>query len=167
MNDSESFRIAKSAALNFLSYRARSEAEVRSRLSRRFSPNVVEQVIEELAQQDLLNDSNFARVWTENRDTFKPRSAAAIKQELLSKGVARDVAQSAVEGVDDTDGAYRAAQRRAERLRDDDLPTCRRKLMGFLQRRGFSRSVSRETISRLWSELPDDVRLSTESIDDG
>jgi len=70
-------------ALNFLSYRPRSEAEVRRNLRKK---NVEEEVVEEvtgrLTRAGLLNDQEFARYWVENRLQFNPRGARALRHEL-------------------------------------------------------------------------------------
>ena len=152
MNDTEPFQRARDAALRFLSYRPRSEAEVKTRLQRRFPSYVVQQVMETLAEQDLLDDATFAKLWRNSRDTLNPRSAAAIKRELVAKGVASETAAAAVADVDDNDSAYRAGLKPARRLDQADFPTFRRRLWGYLQRRGFSHSVTRQTIARLWDE---------------
>ena len=152
MNDSEPFQRASAAASRFLSYRPRSEAEVRGRLSRRFPPHVVERVIESLTEQALVDDVKFAELWTDSRDSLNPRSASAIRWELISKGVAAEVAEVAVCDIDDHDSAYRAALGVARRVDQADIATFRRKLWGHLQRRGFSSSVTRRTVGRLWDE---------------
>ena len=59
MNDSEPFQRASAAALRYLSHRPRSEAEVRTRLARRFPPNVVDSVMEELSLRGLTDDSKL------------------------------------------------------------------------------------------------------------
>ncbi|MCH7786140.1 MAG: regulatory protein RecX [Chloroflexi bacterium] len=153
MSNSESFQRVNAAALRFLSYRPRSEAEVRTRLLRRFPSNVVEEVIESLSEQNLLDDTSFSRLWTDSRVSHRPRSAAAIKRELITKGVAKDVAEDAVRDVDDQDSAYRAGLKLARRLEQADLNVFRRKMWGYLHRRGFGGSVARRTVARLWDEL--------------
>ena len=152
MNDSESFQRATSAALRFLSYRPRSEAEIRARLRRRFPAHVIEQVMESLADRSLTDDARFARLWADNRTALNPRSGAAIRRELVSKGVDRDVAEAAVGDVDDQESAFLAGAKPARRLEQADFATFRRRLWGYLKRRGFSDSTVRNTIARLWDE---------------
>ena len=154
MNDDEAFKRAMAAALRFLSYRPRSAAEVRSRLRRRFPHPLAERVIESLAEQSLVDDAKFATMWRDSRDSANPHSASAIRRELLSKGVSRDIADEASREVDDRDSAYRAGVKHARRLGEADLQTFRRRLSGFLMRRGFSRSLVRYTVDRLWEERP-------------
>jgi len=152
MNETKPFRRAHSAALRFLSYRARSKSEVRTRLRRRFPPPLVEQVLDALTERSLIDDVQFANQWRETRTSVSPRSAWAIKRELVAKGVDRDVATQAVADVDDEEGAYRAGFKHAGPLDKADPTTFKRRLLGYLQRRGFADSISRRTIDRLWNE---------------
>ena len=153
MSDTEPFRRAHSAALRFLSHRQRSESEVRTRLQRSFPAPLVGQVIEVLRERRVLDDSEFARQWTESRDSLKPRSARAVKRELSAKGIEQELANDAVQGLDDEEAAYRAGRKQASKYRYADLPTFRRRLLGYLQRRGFAQSVCRRTIDRVWDEI--------------
>ncbi len=163
MNDSKPFQRASAAALRFLSYRPRSEAEVRARLLRSFPSEVVEEVIESLSEQTLVDDTKFSQLWTDSRISHRPRSASVIKRELITKGIDRDVAEDAVREVDDQDSAYRAGLKLTRRLEQADLTVFRRKMWGYLQRRGFGGTVVRHTVARLWDELqenrgsPDDA----------
>ncbi len=148
--------IAYDKALRFLSYRPRSRAEIADYLKRRkVQPDTVGTVIERLEHAGLVDDSAFAQYWVENRESFRPRGARALRHELLQKGVSEAAIARAVEGIDETDGAYRAAQRRVRRLRHLDYQVFRQRLGGFLQRRGFGYDVVKETVDRLWRELQD------------
>ena len=152
MSQSDSPQRALAAALRFLSYRSRSEAEIRDRLQRRFQSNVVDQVMESLVDRALVDDSKFAELWRESRDSLNPRSSAAIRSELIAKGVTREIADRSVRDMDDLDSAYRAGLKLARRMDHGEFSTFRRRLWGYLQRRGFSDSVARHTIDRLWNE---------------
>jgi regulatory protein len=162
MNDSESFQRASAAAQRFLAYRPRSKAEVRTRLRRRFPSDVVEQVIDDLVDQNLINDSDFAELWKNSRESFRPRSASAVRRELIAKGVDRNIAESAVKDIDDHESAYRAGSKIIRRLDTSDFNSFRRKLWGHLQRRGFSGSVARHATERLWNELDGENQESDE-----
>ncbi len=99
-----------------------------------------------------LDDAAFARLWANARDANNPRSASAIKRELLAKGVSQDLASAAVEGVDDLHSAHRVALKASRRLQDATPATFRRRLWGYLRRRGFSESIARATIDKLWAD---------------
>jgi regulatory protein len=155
MNEVEPFQRARFAAMRFLSYRPRSEGEIRARLRRRFSDAMVEEVIQSLKDDSLVDDASFARAWRHSRETHRPRSAQSVKRELLQKGVEAGIAQDAVRDMDDEDAAYRAGSKAARTAADAEFPAFRRRLWGYLQRRGFSQSVARRTIDRLWNERPE------------
>ena len=108
-----------------------------------------------LKDQAMVDDAAFARAWTDSRDSLKPRSAWAVKRELTARGVDSSVAAEAVGTIDDEDSAYRAGLSHSRKLTGQDLDTFRRRLWGFLRRRGFSDSISRHAISRLWDEMSD------------
>jgi len=141
------------AAIHFLSYRPRSEFEVKERLLRRdFDNNTVEAVIAKLREQGLVDDAAFAQFWKENRDSFSPRSQWLTKLELRQKGVTDDLIDQVTNTIDDDDSAYRAALSKARSLPKSDYKGFRRRLGEFLKRRGFGYGVINHTIERLWSE---------------
>lgn len=140
-------------ALLFLSYRARSESEIRQNLRKHEIPEVViDQTLERLRQDGLSNDNQFAQAWVENRSTFRPRSRRLLATELRQKGLDDDSVKSALENVDDEVLAYEAAQKRAARYKDIEWNEFRKKLSDFLARRGFSYSVITPVVTRIWNE---------------
>ncbi len=140
------------AGLRLLAYRPRSRQEVQQRLSNRFSTHVVLQALALLEDRGYLNDAAFARAWRESREAHRPRSAALIRRELQQRGVAREVADAAVAGLDEEDSAYQAGHRRTRALQGVDYATFRRRLGDYLKRRGFYSDVVRRTVDQLWQE---------------
>jgi SOS response regulatory protein OraA/RecX len=67
--------------------------------------------------------------------------------------VSGEAAQEAIASLAEEDAAYRAAQRRAQRLKESDLPSFRRHLGQFLLRRGFDFEAARAAVDRLWREV--------------
>jgi len=145
---------AYEAALRLLSYRPRSEKEIRFRLGRRgIAPEVVEETAKRLRHLHYLDDGAFAQFWTERRDSVSPRSRALIQSELRFKGIDAETASSTVEGLDDEEAAYRAAAKRLPALASLSRELFRRRLGGFLTRRGFAYDVVRRTLERCWREV--------------
>jgi regulatory protein len=144
---------ARESALNLLSYRPRSEREVRRRLQRKgFSEQAIESAVQRLLRAKLLDDEAFARYWISNREQFRPRGQFALRQELWRKGVPSRIIDRLLEDVDEAGNAYRAATKRLSRWQRMDPGERRRKLTGYLQRRGFSYDVIREVWERLVAE---------------
>lgn len=152
-SDADDIRRCADAALGFLSYRPRSEAELRQRLGQKgFSPEVLNTVVARLTEQKLLDDPVFAQFWKDNRQSFRPQSQRLTRLELKRKGVADDVIDSVVSEMDDEDSAHRAALSKSHQFTGKDYLSFRRRMGGYLQRRGFSSSVIRRTLEKVWGE---------------
>ncbi len=148
---------AHEAALRLLTYRPRSEAEIRQRLARRgLPPQVVQETIARLRDQGLLSDAAFARFWVETRDQSSPRGRRLLWQELSAKGIERETIRQAIAPVAEEDAALRAAQKKARHLQGQDYPVFRRRLGDFLLRRGFPYPTVRTIVERLWLERQQD-----------
>jgi regulatory protein len=145
---------AMQQAMLFLSYRARSEKEIRENLSKHEIPDaVIEDTLERLRRGGFADDRNFASAWVENRSTFRPRGRRALALELRQKGIDDSTIESALEDVDEESLAHEAGQKKARKLRVQEWSEFRKKMSDFLARRGFSYSVIAPIVSRLWSEI--------------
>jgi regulatory protein len=141
------------AATRYLAYRPRSHSEMRERLQQRgFESDTQQAVIERLKGQGLLDDAVFASFWKDNRESFSPRSRRMTRIELERKGVARDIIDQAVNGIDDEASAYRAASSHARSLRRADHEEFCRRLGAYLKRRGFAYDVVEPTVEKVWRE---------------
>ena len=150
---SDRFHRCLNAAIRYLGYRPRSEAEVRQRLQRHgFEGDCIEMTITNLKEQALVNDIAFAQFWKENREAFRPRSQRLTRLELKRKGLANEIIDQVVNTVDDSHSAYRAALSKARRLPLSDCQGFRRRLGEYLRRRGFDYEVINHTVERVWQE---------------
>lgn len=142
-----------SAAARFLSYRPRSEPEIRERLRQRgFDTGCIEAVIDKLKRQELVDDTAFAQFWKENRETFSPRSKWLTGLELRKKGISDEIINQVVETIDDDESAYRAALKKAGTISGSEYQGFHRRLGDYLKRRGFNYGVIERTISRIWQD---------------
>ena len=140
-------------AINFISYRPRSEKETRMRLKKYgCDQDQEENIIERLLSSKLLDDAQFAELWVENRSDFRPRSKFMLKGELLQKGITNEIIDEILSKVDDLDQATRAAKQQARKYKMLEWSEFRKKLNGFLHRRGFSYSVIQGIAENLWKE---------------
>ena len=137
-------------ALNFLSYRPRSESEVRNNLRRkRVAAEAIESAVDRLLRAGLLDDREFARYWIDNRIQFRPRGARALRHELRAKGVPHPVITEALEGYDDEAAAMKAAQAGASRMARLEEEDFRRRLSAYLARRGFNYGVVKPLVQEM------------------
>jgi regulatory protein len=150
---SDQFQRCLKAAAHYLSYRPRSESELRERLYRRgFSDDSIEAVIAKLKEQGLVDDMAFAQFWKDSRNSFSPRSQWLTKLELKRKGIAQEIVDQVVDANNDKDSAYRAALSKARGLPCSDYERFRQRLGGYLRRRGFSYEVINHTVELMWHE---------------
>ncbi|GAB1470137.1 RecX family transcriptional regulator [Chloroflexota bacterium] len=140
-------------ALLFLSYRVRSEKEIRQNLKKHEYPeDAIEYTMTRLRENRLANDHEFAQTWVENRSIFRPRSRRALTMELRQKGIDEETVTNAVANVDEEALAYETAQKRAPRLQRLEWSEFRKKLSEHLARRGFPYSVVTSTVTKIWNE---------------
>jgi regulatory protein len=157
LGDDEPFR-ARAAALSLLAVRQRSRAELRRRLrAKGFGAAVVEACLERLESLRLVDDAAFAGAFARDRIRFRPQGAQRTVRELRGRGVDEDTALEAVrearteEGAGEADLARQAAAK--WRRRAGEAPeSARRRLYGFLARRGFDPEVVREVVEEVLSD---------------
>lgn len=155
LQKADSVEVAFQRALHFLSYRPRSEAEIKEKLNHQgCDDQVIETVLERLRKNGMVQDHDFARQWVENRNTFRPRSRKALTFELRRKGVSEETIQEVLaEHTDEDQTAYLAASRYARRLKDLEWSEFRKKLNEYLIRRGYSYETVIPVVQAVWTEL--------------
>lgn len=150
----DTYERAYQKALVYLGARPRSVAEVERHLhAKGCAADAIAAALQRLVDQHLLGDEDFAQFWLENRNRFRPRSAAAIRQELRQKGVDRVTIDSTLQGMNEDDAAWAAAAPKLDRWQTLPKEEFDHKLTGFLARRGFSYETVRRTVRRAWEQV--------------
>lgn len=146
--------VAYQQALNYISYRPRSESEVRKKLIEKGAhEDVIESVIGRLITARILGDDQFAKTWVDNRSTFRPRSHKLLRYELRQKGVEETFIQQALEEAGDESGlAYQAGTQYSRRLAGNDWELFRKRLSAFLGRKGFTYGTIAPVVRKIWEE---------------
>lgn len=141
-------------AIRYIGYRMRSVYEVQHHLRKKGVEDlVIEDVIDRLQKNGLLSDLNFAQMWIENRNEFRPRSHRMLSIELKQKGIRSDIISKILgETTSDEVLAYRAAQKQARKYKHLEWQIFRRRLSSFLARRGFSYSIINPIVDQVWKE---------------
>ena len=149
-------------ALRYLSYRPRSEKELKDYLKKsrgarsgsarkNIDPEIIEAVIEKLKEQKFLDDKEFVQWWIEQRTKFKTKGLRLIKLELLKKGVSKDIVDDVIKGSEglvdnDLDRAKKILEKRIGRYRGLAQRDLYQKLGAFLGRRGFDWDTIKQAI---------------------
>jgi len=125
---------------HFLSYRPRSEKEIRDYLKRKMiSDDLSGKVIAKVKKQGYLDDLEFVRWWVEQRSTFRPRGKRALVAELRQKGVAPEIIDKVLSDVvDEVSLAQKAIQKKINEYLKLPSRESRQKIAAYLRRRGFS-----------------------------
>ena len=147
-------------ALNMLAFRARSASELARLLVRKGAERAdVDRAIARLHVQGLLDDASFAQAFTRAKVQGANMSRRRVQQELVHKGVARDIAEAAIsavfeaEGIDQRELVQAAALKKAASLARLDPVVRRRRLYAFLARRGYDVDDIRHAMQMVGEQL--------------
>jgi regulatory protein len=142
-------RQAQELCLRLLSDRARTRHQLAEVLAEeQVPPGVIDVVLDRLEELRLIDDAAYAEAFVRTR----ARAGVArrsVSRELRSKGIADEDAEPALAAVDPADEramAVRLATTRAGRTIGLPEAARRRRLAGFLARRGYSGDVVSEVI---------------------
>jgi len=135
-------------ALDLLAVRARSTRDLRIRLKRTGGTEVdIAWVLNRLTSQGFLDDAAYARSVVHARIVAGGISRRAVESELRRRGIAADTSAAAIGDtledveLDEYGAALEGARRRLRALRSLDGATRRRRLYGWLARRGYEPDV--------------------------
>jgi regulatory protein len=150
---------ATDAALRLLAQRPRSAYEIRDRLQRRgFASEAIDAVVGKLEEWRYLDDAEFARLWVDNRERHRPRGRRLLEVELRQKGVDREIVQETLDAasIDEVAAAFELGRAKLRGYAGLDPRVARRRLAGFLARRGFDGATVRTVTDRLLGESAPD-----------
>ena len=152
-HEADPYSIANTIALNALVARAKSKGELLVHLKKRgVEDDVAQATIFRLQENGLINDSEFAKAWTQSRHTSKKLSKRIIAGELRTRGVDQSSIDEALDEIDD-ESEYRTAfslgMKKYNTMSRLEPEVQIRRIQSLLQRKGFSFP----TIARVIREL--------------
>lgn len=150
---------ALSAALSCLAYRPRSRTELQRHLRRKgHAEGPAQTAIGRCEELGYINDRAFALSFVRDRIRFRPSGRRRLMSELRARGVGAADADAALEeafrefAVSELDLLRQSAVRRARALRSVERSAARRRLFGYLLRRGFAGADVRLVVDELLPE---------------
>ncbi len=151
--EADPYSIANTIALNALVARAKSKGELLAHLKKRgVEDDVAQATLFRLQENGLINDSEFAKAWTQSRHTSKNLSKRIIAGELRTRGVDQSSIDEALDEIDD-ESEYRTAfslgMKKYNTMSRLEPEVQIRRIQSLLQRKGFSFP----TIARVIREL--------------
>lgn len=137
-------------ALKYLSLRSRSVKEIHDYLTKKkYSEQDINLAIKKLIELKFLNDDDFARSFTENRQR-KGKSKRAIEFELKVKGVNKEISEDVL-GLAKSDfkTALEYITKRLRQFERYDASEKQKKIISRLRSRGYNW----ETISKVLKKI--------------
>jgi regulatory protein len=143
-------------ALNLLSARPYStQALHRKLIQKEYSTADADDAIRRLVDNGLLNDTRFAQQYARSRIVSSGASKRRLQQDLYRKGIKGDVATAAIaqviedEEIDTKAVVEKVARKKLAQLGDLEPIVLRRRLFGFLARRGYDLDEIRRVVGLL------------------
>lgn len=139
-------------ALRLLAVRPRSRRELEIRLLRAgFERDEVEGELARLEAVGLIDDEDFARQAAEHELSVRRSGRRAVTSRLAARGVGRETIErtlTELDADDEEDRALALARVRITRLGALDSQSAYRRLVPFLQRRGYAAGDAHRAASR-------------------
>jgi regulatory protein len=151
MSDEKLVQRAKNVLLHQLSRSMKTEHQLRQVLIKREIPEAIaDAVILRFTEAQLIDDEAFAKAFVASRIACGGKSKAVLRRELRQKGVSDEISSTALADID-RDAEYELAlglaQKRLRALAQYDPEVRRRRLQGFLSRRGFDGDIVRRAMA--------------------
>ena len=150
------YPMALNDAVALLAQRAQASGEIAQKLRRRmYMEDTIEMVLYKLEKERLLDDEAFAREWAASRARSQV-GRTRIRQELRMKGISPEMAEIALEELDEEDSdtaAVALAKKLLKRYdREDDERKAMQKLLAAMARRGYGYEESRQAVEKALEE---------------
>ena len=154
------YPMALNDAVALLAQRAHASGEIASKLRRKlYMEDTIEMVLYKLQKERFLDDAAFARDWAASRARGQ-MGRTRILQELRMKGIPAEMAQNALEELDEEekDDAARALARKLLRryAGEADERKAMQKLLAAMARRGYGYEDSRTAIEQAIAEMDEE-----------
>lgn len=137
----------------FLSYRPRSEQEIKNYLNKKEVGEETQKIIlQRLKESNFLDDLEFARWLVRQRSQRKPKGRLFLKNELLQKGVKPELVNEVLKErtpSEEMSHAESLAKKKLVQLKGQGYLEKKQKLFSYLSRRGFDFETITQAIDKL------------------
>ncbi|OGD86392.1 hypothetical protein A2870_00760 [Candidatus Curtissbacteria bacterium RIFCSPHIGHO2_01_FULL_41_11] len=147
-------------ATNFLSFRQRSEKEVRDHLIKKIAVRenvkfnqasespLIEKIISKLKKYSYINDLEFAKWYVESRLRSRPRGSRLLKLELRKKGISDSIIENLLSKSDkETEYAKKALQKKIKSWQNLSNLDLKKKIYQYLISKGFDFETIKEVFA--------------------
>ncbi len=144
-------------ALLLLSYRDRSESELKNRILKKgFHRGVVIELVGSLKKEGIVDDLSFANKWVDdacaNRPMGRMRAVFELRKKMLADGIIEAVVEQKFDADTERRLAHAAAQKKMKTLESYPPDTARERLYRFLKNRGFQFDIIAELMKEYFHD---------------
>lgn len=145
-------KYALACAMKFLSYRMRTEKELRDKLREKEVPqDCIEGAVEKLKEIGYLNDREFAELYAQ--ELLGKYGQRVAVQKLMQKGIPRDIAEEAAKGAGQEASVLDGyVARLKQKYRNEEPGKAKQKMIRALMARGFEYEEVRCALQRCEEE---------------
>ncbi len=148
--------VARAILLQRLTRSPATRSQLAELLARRGVPtDAADRVLDRFCEVGLIDDGRFAMDWVESRHTGRGLARRALAHELRTKGVSPEQIEAALSDLEpdvERATAHRLAARRLGSLRGLPADVQRRRLAGYLARKGYPAALVYEVVAAVIAE---------------
>jgi len=149
----------KERAYRYLSRRMHSYYELKIKLlQKNYDKKLIEEVLNELKENKLINDKEFAGLYIDERLRKKKIGIVKIRAELMKKGINRQIIDELLNGFENDDemreNIFLITQKKINQLKSRNLDNkqIKQKLFSFLMNKGYDFDLIKETINKIFND---------------
>lgn len=151
---------ARAIVLRQLTNSPKSRLQLSQKLAERNIPHdVAEAVLDRFEEVKLIDDAEFAQLWVRSRSMHKSLARGALQRELAEKGIDPELAQSALEQIDEDTERRQAKELVQRKMRVSVDLSARaerdkytRRWVAMLARKGFNPSMAYQVVGEAIDE---------------
>lgn len=144
---------ALSLSLRYLGYKMRTEKEIIDYLHRKkISDEDISYVIEKLKEYNYINDIEYTELWIRDRYKFLNQGKYRIKNDLLRKGVAKEIIEEKISSFFDEEKEREMIKYLYFKKNSDNHKLTQKELnsiCNYILRKGFPGGLIRKTVFRI------------------
>lgn len=149
------YLFVKKKAYDILSRRRLSEKDLSRKLkSEKKYAHVADRVVEDLKEQHLIDDLDYAAALIQSSIAAGPRSRRYIQRKLYEKGVPAEISEKAVHDeladYDEADAAMKLAAKKYKSVKALPEIKAKKRIADFLRGRGFNWDVINNALNKLF-----------------
>lgn len=150
---------ANNYAIRIIEHHSKTVKQLKDKMKEKgYEEEFINNSIQFLQEYNYINDEKYAKQYINDKVRFGKDGRNKIKMNLMQKGVDKEIIQEQLNDIDsdlETDNAFELAERKMRSYKSLDLPTQRRRLYSFLQRKGYKGDIINKVMNKIFKNIDD------------